>query len=95
MDGAPQLIHGKDTEEDTGAAACEVEIDPITGELEVDRYTVVDDLGVLMNPRLAEGQVPPEVVGEDRTTEGEQQQRDGERTAQVGQRCPCSRRRAW
>jgi carbon-monoxide dehydrogenase large subunit len=40
-----------------GAHVCEVEIDPLTGELSVDRYTVVDDFGVLMNPRLAEGQV--------------------------------------
>lgn len=40
-----------------GAHVCEVEIDPITGVLNVDRYTVVDDFGVLMNPRLAEGQV--------------------------------------
>ena len=40
-----------------GAHVCEVEIDPETGLLSVDKYTVVDDLGILMNPMLAEGQV--------------------------------------
>lgn len=34
-----------------------MEIDPDTGRLEIGRYTVVDDFGVLMNPMLAEGQV--------------------------------------
>jgi carbon-monoxide dehydrogenase large subunit len=32
-------------------------IDPETGASEVDRYTVVDDFGNLINPALAEGQV--------------------------------------
>ena len=40
-----------------GAHVCEVEVDPDTGETKVVRYTVVDDLGVLVNPLLAEGQV--------------------------------------
>ncbi|WP_199221339.1 xanthine dehydrogenase family protein molybdopterin-binding subunit [Maritimibacter sp. 55A14] len=40
-----------------GAHVAEVEIDPQTGRTAVLRYTVVDDLGVLMNPALAEGQV--------------------------------------
>ena len=40
-----------------GAHICEVEIDPETGQLDVVKYTVVDDLGVLMNPALAAGQV--------------------------------------
>ncbi len=40
-----------------GAHLCEVEIDPETGALSVDRYTVVDDLGTLMHPQLAEGQI--------------------------------------
>lgn len=45
-----------------GAHVCEVEIDPETGVVAVDRYTVVDDFGVLINPRLAEGQVHGGVV---------------------------------
>jgi len=40
-----------------GAHIAEVEIDPETGQMSVERYTVVDDFGVLMNPMLAEGQV--------------------------------------
>jgi len=40
-----------------GCHVAEVEIDPETGVTQVVKYTVVDDFGVLMNPRLAEGQV--------------------------------------
>ena len=40
-----------------GAHVAEVEIDPETGVLTVDRYTVTDDFGNLINPMLAEGQV--------------------------------------
>jgi len=45
-----------------GAHFAEVEIDPETGTVEVVRYTVADDFGVLMNPMLAEGQVHGGVV---------------------------------
>lgn len=40
-----------------GAHVAEVEIDPETGQTVVDRYTVVDDFGNLINPMLVEGQV--------------------------------------
>ncbi len=40
-----------------GAHVVEVEVDPETGVVAVDRYTVVDDFGNLINPMLAEGQV--------------------------------------
>ncbi|WP_028955823.1 xanthine dehydrogenase family protein molybdopterin-binding subunit [Sulfitobacter sp. 20_GPM-1509m] len=40
-----------------GAHVAEVVIDPDTGVTTVDRYTVVDDFGNLINPMLAEGQV--------------------------------------
>ncbi|WP_296427702.1 xanthine dehydrogenase family protein molybdopterin-binding subunit [Yoonia sp.] len=40
-----------------GAHVTEVEIDPDTGVVSVERYTVVDDFGNLINPMLAEGQV--------------------------------------
>ncbi|WP_339767855.1 xanthine dehydrogenase family protein molybdopterin-binding subunit [uncultured Pseudosulfitobacter sp.] len=40
-----------------GAHVAEVVIDPDTGVTSVDRYTVVDDFGNLINPMLAEGQV--------------------------------------
>ena len=40
-----------------GTHICEVEIDPETGALRMDRYTVVDDFGTLIAPELAIGQV--------------------------------------
>ncbi|MEM6890030.1 MAG: xanthine dehydrogenase family protein molybdopterin-binding subunit [Pseudomonadota bacterium] len=40
-----------------GCHIAEVVIDSATGVVEVDRYTVVDDFGNLINPMLAEGQV--------------------------------------
>lgn len=40
-----------------GCHVSEVVIDPETGVVSVDRYTVVDDFGNLINPMLAEGQV--------------------------------------
>ncbi|MGI9369256.1 MAG: xanthine dehydrogenase family protein molybdopterin-binding subunit [Ruegeria sp.] len=45
-----------------GAHVAEVVIDPLTGVVTVDRYTVVDDFGNLINPMLAEGQVHGGVV---------------------------------
>jgi carbon-monoxide dehydrogenase large subunit len=40
-----------------GTHACEVEIDPDTGETTIVRYTVVDDFGFTLNPLLLAGQV--------------------------------------
>jgi len=40
-----------------GCHICEVEIDPETGEVTLDRYTVVDDIGTVINPLLAKGQI--------------------------------------
>lgn len=39
------------------AHACEVEIDPDTGEVTLARYTAVDDVGTEINPVLVKGQV--------------------------------------
>jgi len=39
-----------------GAHAVEVEIDPETGEVVVDRYFMVDDLGQVLNPMIVNGQ---------------------------------------
>jgi carbon-monoxide dehydrogenase large subunit len=41
----------------TGAAVCEVEIDPDTGMVEVVRYSSVDDGGQAINPLILHGQV--------------------------------------
>jgi aerobic carbon-monoxide dehydrogenase large subunit len=40
-----------------GCHVCEVEIDPDTGVIGIERYTVEDDVGVVINPLLLEGQI--------------------------------------
>jgi carbon-monoxide dehydrogenase large subunit len=41
----------------TGAAVCEVEVDPQTGTVEIVRYSSVDDGGQAINPLILHGQV--------------------------------------
>jgi carbon-monoxide dehydrogenase large subunit len=45
-----------------GCHVCEVEIDPETGEVAVVRYTVVDDVGTVVNPLTLKGQIHGGVV---------------------------------
>jgi len=45
-----------------GCHICEVEIDPETGVIDVERYTVVDDFGDTVNPLLLRGQVHGGIV---------------------------------
>jgi carbon-monoxide dehydrogenase large subunit len=40
-----------------GCHVCEVEIDQETGAIEIVRYSVVDDVGTVMNPLLLHGQI--------------------------------------
>ena len=40
-----------------GCHICEVEVDADTGGVVIERYTIVDDFGRAMNPKLLEGQV--------------------------------------
>ena len=40
-----------------GCHICEIEIDPDTGELEILRYTIEDDVGTVVNPLILEGQI--------------------------------------
>ncbi|MGE0698370.1 MAG: xanthine dehydrogenase family protein molybdopterin-binding subunit [Hyphomicrobiaceae bacterium] len=40
-----------------GCHICEVEVDPETGTTRIDRYTVVEDIGTVLNPKLAHGQI--------------------------------------
>ncbi len=40
-----------------GCHICEVEIDPETGVTRLDRYTVVDDVGTVINPLIVKGQM--------------------------------------
>ena len=45
-----------------GCHIAEVEVNAETGEVQIDRYTVVDDFGVVVNPMLVEGQVHGGIV---------------------------------
>jgi carbon-monoxide dehydrogenase large subunit len=40
-----------------GCHVCELEIDPETGVIEIVRYSVVDDVGTVINPLLVKGQI--------------------------------------
>jgi aerobic carbon-monoxide dehydrogenase large subunit len=40
-----------------GCHVCELEIDPDTGEVFIDRYVVVDDVGRVINPMICHGQI--------------------------------------
>jgi len=40
-----------------GTHICEVEVDPSTGQVRVDRFTACDDFGNVVNPMIVEGQV--------------------------------------
>ena len=41
----------------SGSYICEVEVDPETGVVRVERFTAVDDFGNVINPMIVEGQV--------------------------------------
>src|SRR5437016_1098100 len=41
----------------SGTHICRVEIDPETGALTIPRYTIVEDCGRMLNPRVVEGQL--------------------------------------
>ena len=45
-----------------GSHVCELEVDPDTGEVTVDRYFVVDDLGRVLNPMIVRGQIHGGVI---------------------------------
>lgn len=45
-----------------GCHVCEVEIDPTTGEIGIERYVAVDDVGTVVNPMIVHGQVHGGVV---------------------------------
>jgi len=40
-----------------GAYSCEVELDPETGKVTIDRFTTADDFGNVINPMIVDGQV--------------------------------------
>jgi carbon-monoxide dehydrogenase large subunit len=45
-----------------GCAICEIEIDPSSGDLELTRYTSVDDVGRCINPLIVDGQTHGAIV---------------------------------
>jgi carbon-monoxide dehydrogenase large subunit len=49
-DGAPSAYPN-------GCHVCEVEVDPDTGNIEVVKYTAVNDFGTIINPLLVDGQL--------------------------------------
>jgi carbon-monoxide dehydrogenase large subunit len=40
-----------------GCQVCEVEVDPETGAVHIDRFAAIDDLGMVINPMICEGQI--------------------------------------
>ncbi len=41
----------------SGAYACEVEVDPETGQVRIEAFTAADDFGNIVNPMIVDGQV--------------------------------------
>jgi carbon-monoxide dehydrogenase large subunit len=41
----------------SGTHVCEIEIDPDTGRVTIGRYTIVEDCGRMLNPRVVDGQL--------------------------------------
>ena len=40
-----------------GCQVCEVEVDPETGSVRIERFAAIDDLGMIINPMIVEGQI--------------------------------------
>ena len=55
--GGKAIVTPKDATFPNGCHICEVEIDPETGVTRIVAYTVVDDVGHVMNPLLLKGQI--------------------------------------
>jgi len=45
-----------------GCHTCEVEVDPATGHVRIERYSAIEDIGRVMQPQMAEGQIHGGVV---------------------------------
>jgi carbon-monoxide dehydrogenase large subunit len=45
-----------------GCQVCEVEVDPDTGSVVIARFAAVDDLGMIINPLICEGQIHGGIV---------------------------------
>jgi carbon-monoxide dehydrogenase large subunit len=59
---ASVVYTGKQASYPNGCHICELEIDEETGTVDVTNYSVVDDVGTVMNPLLLEGQIQGGIV---------------------------------
>ena len=55
--GGQAIVAVEDATFPNGCHVCEVEIDPETGAIDLLSYTVVDDVGTVINPLLVKGQI--------------------------------------
>lgn len=67
-DGVPDSLdseeefHAADQYFPNGCHICEIEIDPETGKIDIERYVAIDDVGTVVNPMIVHGQVHGGVV---------------------------------
>jgi carbon-monoxide dehydrogenase large subunit len=54
---ATAVYRGEAENYPNGCHVCELEIDPETGAVEIVRYSVVDDVGTILNPLILHGQI--------------------------------------
>jgi carbon-monoxide dehydrogenase large subunit len=54
---ATAVYRGEAENYPNGCHVCELEIDPETGAVEILRYSVVDDVGTVLNPLILHGQI--------------------------------------
>jgi carbon-monoxide dehydrogenase large subunit len=54
---ASAIVAPQDATFPNGCHLCEAEVDPETGGVAITRYTVVDDVGTVVNPLLLKGQI--------------------------------------
>ena len=54
---AATIYDNRATNYPNGCHVCELEIDPETGAVRLERYVVVDDVGTVLNPLLLKGQI--------------------------------------
>ena len=55
--GASAIIVPPEANFPNGVHVCELEIDPATGRVTIERYLVVDDVGTVVNPMMVKGQI--------------------------------------
>jgi len=60
--GGSAEFDGENTTFPNGAYVCEVELDPETGGIDVVAFTGVDDIGTVLNPDIASGQIQGGIV---------------------------------